>query len=301
MHHLSNPSLEKYSDAKGWARETLNFACLKGFGHYFKSENALLRHVSQNLGMMLGEEAASRLHFTPEIHGNFAERFVHASAMNFALGAGTVLSGFFLGNRTTPLERKLKITNYEPTTALFSIHPEVLSMSSKRSLNQMRLDNPNHEKILGAFGEANERLNGLEFMKRTGFVQANCYHYLRELEAEGLLVSREDASSEVLKARGSRPIRYYELTGPGRVLSNFFKTRFTLPLEAQKIGENEIGHLYAILFPNHRPDFQFNHSILNTLFTWELIRPSALHSKVPYEITEKGRAIMEGLVFLDYF
>lgn len=135
VNHSLRPSEENYWSAQGFAREMINFGCLKGVGHFVQATNPLSAHMLQNLGMMLGEEAGARLHLTPETQGSFAERFVHASVTNFALGVGTLLSGVFTGHRIAQVERALE-NSARPVGLVRQVRQaqNILEMSANRPL-----------------------------------------------------------------------------------------------------------------------------------------------------------------------
>lgn len=151
VNHISHPSVEKYWDFRAFAREMINFGTLKSSHRILASPSPLLAHVSQNLGMMLGEEAGIRLDLNSEVAGSFAQRFVHASSMNLALGLGTVLSAHFTGHRLNTLERHLE------QTAAFFVHRQSQIQNDSRVLQSTSMKSEGsdlHQTLLGHLGDA---------------------------------------------------------------------------------------------------------------------------------------------------
>ncbi len=132
VNHAFHSSQENYWSAQGFAREMINFGALKSVAHLMQGGNPIRMHVAQNLGMMLGEEAGSRLHLTPEVHGSFAERFVNASATNFALGAGHCLAKTISGFRLQVLERNLSQSIHSQRKVMNQEDERIYSMSTDR-------------------------------------------------------------------------------------------------------------------------------------------------------------------------
>lgn len=131
VNHAFHSTEESVWNAQGFVRDYTNFACLKGFGHYFQSSNAFLRHGFQNLGMMAGEEATTLLQLTPQSHSSFSERFVQASVTNLALGAGTFLSAWVTGHRLATLEKTWMQTSHSLLNSTQEHRSPVLSQMSK--------------------------------------------------------------------------------------------------------------------------------------------------------------------------
>lgn len=107
VHHSFHLTDEAYWSKQGFTREALSFGALRGVATLLHGTNAFTLHVSQNLGMMLGEELGGHFGVIEKSQANFAERFVQASAKNFALGAGTVFSRFLGGSHLNAIERNL--------------------------------------------------------------------------------------------------------------------------------------------------------------------------------------------------
>lgn len=101
---LSDQGAESFTNSQGFLRDYLNFASLKGCGFFLQSSNPLLRHFSQNLGMMAAEECTTHFGFTPENDAGFIQRFVQASVTNLALECGGHFAGVLTAGRLHRLE-----------------------------------------------------------------------------------------------------------------------------------------------------------------------------------------------------
>lgn len=248
INHLFAPSSESYWNTQGWAREAINFACLKSLGHYLRSKNVLLRHVTQNFAMMAGEEAGSRLHLTPEVHGSFAERFVRASVMNLSLEAGAALSRRLLGGKGSVLERSLEqrsriLESHEAFKNSISSSMEWANLPRMNS-PRAKLENPKKTPSLGQISkdfqrQTNKRLGLIDIViltdlslygptygkdlikrikRRTGLVlhMGTVYPLLNLLEVQKILSSE---TRDISHVKGGRPEIHYSLTEAGKSLT----------------------------------------------------------------------------------
>lgn len=104
--HSLSENRESVADTQGFWRDFTHFGTIKGVGHFLQSQNFFFRHISQNLGMILGEEAGALLHLNPQNQSSFSERFVQASATTLALEAGSGLAHFIGAHRVRSLENQ---------------------------------------------------------------------------------------------------------------------------------------------------------------------------------------------------
>src|SRR5262245_29456528 len=91
--HPENPNLWKWSGPGGLKQGLLHslvtFGTLKGMGKVAQGENLLVQHFLQDSAMVLGHQVSGSLGITPRPSEGLAEQFLHASATNLQLGAGS--------------------------------------------------------------------------------------------------------------------------------------------------------------------------------------------------------------------
>src|SRR4030095_3255871 len=71
---------------QGLLSSLITFGTLKGAGALTQGENLILRHASQDLGMVLGHQLAFFGGAGPKPQGSFAEQILEAEAVNLKLG-----------------------------------------------------------------------------------------------------------------------------------------------------------------------------------------------------------------------
>lgn len=85
------------SFSEGFRSSFLTFGVLKSFSHIFKSQNIFLRHLSQDVGVVLSEEAAFWSGFGLSPSGSIFQRLLHAESSNLCLGIGMYCGHLFTG------------------------------------------------------------------------------------------------------------------------------------------------------------------------------------------------------------
>lgn len=128
---LSTPN-EDFLSSQSWIRESLHFACFKGVGNFLRTTNPFFRHCSQNFATMLGDEATSYLHLTPQVSEGLLARFVKASATNLSLELGSKLfANAFGGSKLSSIERNLDCASrFREISLSQRVHQPISAMGS---------------------------------------------------------------------------------------------------------------------------------------------------------------------------
>lgn len=90
---------ETGSLAEGLRTSFFNFASLKAFARLGAGQHFLLRRLSQDLGMVLGNDLTASLGWTARQEGSYVKRLLQAEAMSFSMEAGMGLAQGFIGAR----------------------------------------------------------------------------------------------------------------------------------------------------------------------------------------------------------
>lgn len=124
---------EAGSFAEGLRTSFFNFACIKTFAQLGAGQHFLLRRLSQDLGMVLGNDLTTCLGWTPRQEGSYVKRLLQAEAMSFSMEAGMFLAQGLIGSHVLRQVCSFQSANSLTEVGLrtfaadgsgFSYHPE---------------------------------------------------------------------------------------------------------------------------------------------------------------------------------
>jgi|GEM_PF-7077248 len=97
--HQEHSNLWRWSGVggirQGLLQSFITFGTLKGAGRLARSENLLVQHLFQDLGMVLGHQTSGALGWATRPAGTLAEQFLQAEVTNLQIGAGMALAHRF--------------------------------------------------------------------------------------------------------------------------------------------------------------------------------------------------------------
>lgn len=171
VHHGLSSTGEEYWNLRAWGSQCLDFGGLKSAGALFKFQSPVLRHAIQSLAMMAGEEAGAVAGLREKNHASFAERFAHASALNLALGAGTLwafrLTGGTLQRVEGNLERRASAVQAQERVA-DSTAPRMASTPPAAAINEMVYAKMVRQDVLHQLSV----MVGSDLMRRAAFMES---------------------------------------------------------------------------------------------------------------------------------
>lgn len=204
--HGFQASGESPGGEQGFLRDFVHFACLKSVGHYFQSHSAILRHVSQNLGMMLGDETVASLGFAPRNEASFAQRFLQASASNLALGFGSYLGQILQGGRLQSLElamtRQADIINASSRSGAVSSAPlQSLVAGRMHQMESAEIDLAQRavEQFLSEYQRSQTSHHRIMVLNKLTALGEECFRHVR-IPSEQMEALFEEAITEATKA-----------------------------------------------------------------------------------------------------
>lgn len=125
---------ETGSLAEGLRTSFFNFASLKAFARLGAGQHFLLRRLSQDLGMVLGNDLTASLGWTARQEGSYVKRLLQAEAMSFSMEAGMGLVQGFIGARffrqapsfrSGSLLKEVRLRSFAADGGLASISPHL--------------------------------------------------------------------------------------------------------------------------------------------------------------------------------
>lgn len=104
---LNANNSEAWNDPRAFLATTMDFALLKGFFHFLRTETFVTRHAVSAMAMVAGEYASEVTHLSEQSEKRFSERFAHAAVASISLEAGGHLSRIATGGSFHRLETRL--------------------------------------------------------------------------------------------------------------------------------------------------------------------------------------------------
>lgn len=127
------------SFSQGWRNCFVDFGMMKGVGHLLRSSNVILRHLSQDLSMVAGQQTCAFLNGSSRPQGSFIDQVLHAEMTNLQMGIGARLAAFVTGHRIQFLERNFEAQALVASTFTkgLVVNPQILRIHSTRTMLAM--------------------------------------------------------------------------------------------------------------------------------------------------------------------
>jgi len=122
LHRGLNPGKNERGFLEAWRASFINFGMLQGCAFLMRAQSGMFRHLAQDFGMVLGNEALRIVEGGPAASNSWLERLAAAEACNLSLGLGMALVQAATGHRLAQIEAHLNRPRQVASKPSFDTH-----------------------------------------------------------------------------------------------------------------------------------------------------------------------------------